>query len=43
MIAPENDRSIRLATRLGALFERADPGLTRPYHVYRHPAPQVSE
>ena len=43
MIAPENDRSIRLATRVGALFERADPGLTRPYHVYRHPAPQVSE
>jgi RimJ/RimL family protein N-acetyltransferase len=43
MIAPENDRSIRLATRLGATFERADPGQTRPYHIYRHPAPQVSE
>lgn len=43
MIAPENDRSIRLATRLGATFERADPGQTRPYHTYRHPAPQVSE
>jgi len=26
-----------LAERLGARFERADPGLLKPFHVYRHP------
>lgn len=38
MIAPANARSIALATRLGARFERADPGIEKPYHIYRHPA-----
>ncbi|MDZ4097038.1 MAG: GNAT family N-acetyltransferase [Paracoccaceae bacterium] len=40
MIDPENRRSIALAERLGARFERADPGLLKPFHVYRHPEAQ---
>lgn len=40
MIAPANTRSIALATRLGAKFERSEPGTTRPYDIYRHPAPE---
>jgi RimJ/RimL family protein N-acetyltransferase len=39
MIDPDNARSIALATRLGAVLERADPGERKPFHVYRHPAP----
>jgi RimJ/RimL family protein N-acetyltransferase len=40
-IRPENARSIRLAERLGARFERTDtiPGGI-PTHVYLHPAPE---
>lgn len=41
MISPANARSIALATRLGARFERAEPGIEKPYHVYRHPAPEA--
>lgn len=41
MIAPDNARSITLARRLGASFERADPGKVKPFHVYRHPAPET--
>lgn len=40
MIAPGNARSIALAERLGARFERADPGIAKPFHVYRHPGPE---
>lgn len=43
MIAPENARSIALAERLGARFERADPGVRKPFHVYRHPGPEVAQ
>lgn len=43
MIVPENARSIALARRLRARFERADAGegkpFDTPFHVYRHPAP----
>jgi RimJ/RimL family protein N-acetyltransferase len=39
MIAPDNARSIMLAERLGARFERSEPGLRKPYDVYRHPRP----
>ena len=41
MLAPENSRSIALARRLGATFERADPGTVKPFHVYRHPGPEA--
>lgn len=41
MIDPANTRSIALATRLGAQFERAEPGIAKPYHIYRHPAPKA--
>ncbi|MCX8508754.1 MAG: GNAT family N-acetyltransferase [Rhodobacteraceae bacterium] len=41
MIAPANVRSIALAERLGARFERADPGRVKPFHVYRHPKPEA--
>ncbi|NJM83815.1 MAG: GNAT family N-acetyltransferase [Tabrizicola sp.] len=37
MIAPENLRSIALARRLGARFEHSDPGVERPFDIYRHP------
>lgn len=43
MIDPANARSIALATRLGARFERADPGTEKPFHVYRHPGSEVSQ
>ncbi len=36
-IAPTNTRSIRLAERLGASFERAGELLGHQCHVYRHP------
>ncbi len=36
MIAPQNARSIALATRLGAVFERSEPGERAPYDIYRH-------
>lgn len=41
-IKPGNDRSIRLAERMGAWLE-PDPVLFsgKPYHVYRHPGPEV--
>ena len=41
MINPGNARSIALAERLGARFERADPGRVKPFHVYRHPRPEA--
>ena len=41
MIDPANARSIALAKRLGASFERADPGKIKPFHVYRHPQPEA--
>lgn len=39
MVDPANARSIALAERLGARFERLDPGEVKPFAVYRHPAP----
>lgn len=36
-VSPENTRSIALATRLGARFEREGVVLDTPCHVYRHP------
>lgn len=39
-IAPDNDRSIALAERLGAVLERTDPGEVAPFHIYRHPGPE---
>lgn len=41
-IDPDNDRSIALAERLGAVRDphAAHPG-ERPCHVYRHPAPEA--
>jgi len=36
-IDPANTRSIKLAHRLGASFEREDILLGHPCHVYRHP------
>lgn len=36
-IDPANTRSLRLATRLGAQFEREGTLLGKPVHVYRHP------
>lgn len=45
MIVPANHRSIALAERLGARFERLDPGEGKPFDtpfaVYRHPAPEA--
>ncbi|QFT57866.1 Acetyltransferase (GNAT) family protein [Sulfitobacter sp. THAF37] len=35
--APENTRSIALATRLGAVFEREGMLMGEAMHVYRHP------
>lgn len=44
MVVPANHRSIALAERLGAAFERLDPGEGKPFDtpfaVYRHPAPE---
>ncbi len=37
-IAPENLRSIALAERLGAVFERKGELLGEPCFIYRHPA-----
>ncbi len=37
-IAPDNTRSVALATRLGARFERNGALMGTPCHVYRHPA-----
>ncbi|MCD1627525.1 GNAT family N-acetyltransferase [Seohaeicola saemankumensis] len=36
-IDPRNSRSIKLAERLGALFERETVFMGKPCHVYRHP------
>jgi len=36
-IDPENTRSMTLAQRLGAAFERTGQLLGKPYHIYRHP------
>lgn len=36
-IAPRNTRSRTLATRLGAMFERAGTLLGHDVHIYRHP------
>ncbi len=41
MIVPENTRSIALATRLGARFERTDLLADKPIHIYRHPAAEA--
>ncbi len=38
-----NVRSIALATRLGATFERSDPGSVKPFNFYRHPGPPVTK
>ncbi|WP_299025467.1 GNAT family N-acetyltransferase [uncultured Sulfitobacter sp.] len=35
--APDNSRSIALATRLGAVFEREGTLMGETMHVYRHP------
>ena len=37
-IAPDNARSLALAKRLGAAFERVGELLGEPCHVYRHPS-----
>jgi len=36
MIDVQNLRSIALATRLGAVLERTDPGDGTPFHIFRH-------
>ncbi|MFY0617357.1 GNAT family N-acetyltransferase [Shimia sp.] len=36
-IDPTNSRSVALATRLGATFEREGEVMGKPCHVYRHP------
>ena len=38
LIAPDNPRSIRVAERLGATFERTLPFEGRDFGVYRHPS-----
>jgi RimJ/RimL family protein N-acetyltransferase len=40
-IAPGNTRSIALANRLGARFEREGTLLDTPCHIYRHPKEAV--
>jgi len=40
LIDAANARSLALAQRLGAVFEREDALLGHPCHVYRHPAPR---
>jgi RimJ/RimL family protein N-acetyltransferase len=44
MVVPENHRSVALCERLGARFERLDPGEGKPFdvpfNVYRHPGPE---
>lgn len=42
-IAPSNDRSRKLALRLGATYERDAVLLGTPCHLYRHPAPQEAQ
>ena len=42
MIDPDNARSIALAGRLGAPFERTGLLGDNPYGVYRHPAPDAA-
>jgi RimJ/RimL family protein N-acetyltransferase len=42
MIDPENTRSIALATRLGAVLERTDPGDGKPFHIFRHPLGRIA-
>ncbi len=37
MIEPSNERSLRLARRLGATFERECEVLDTTGHIYRHP------
>ena len=43
MVVPANQRSVTLAERLGARFERTDPGEGKPFDppfaVCRHPGP----
>lgn len=41
-IDPGNARSIRLAERLGAAFERETVFFDKPCHIYRHPKQEVS-
>ncbi|MFY0679667.1 MAG: GNAT family N-acetyltransferase [Thalassovita sp.] len=41
-IDPANTRSIALATRLGAVFERDGVVVGHPVHVYRHPKTEVA-
>ena len=41
-IDPENTRSLVLAKRLGARFEREDKLLGHPCHVYRHPKVEIA-
>jgi RimJ/RimL family protein N-acetyltransferase len=41
-IAPDNTRSIALAERLGARFERAGMLLGHQCHVYRHPQEEAA-
>ncbi|GAA6199692.1 GNAT family N-acetyltransferase [Aquicoccus sp. SU-CL01552] len=41
-IAPENVRSIALAERLGAVFERESELLGRPCFIYRHPVTEAA-
>lgn len=41
-IAPSNARSLALADRLGATFERQGEVLGIPCHVYRHPLPEAA-
>ena len=40
-IDPANTRSIRLAERLGAVLDRAAPGINPGDLVYRHPVPDA--
>jgi RimJ/RimL family protein N-acetyltransferase len=42
MIDVENARSEALALRLGAVRERTEADPDGDYHIYRHPAPQVT-
>lgn len=41
MIDPANRRSLNLARRLGAAFERSGSLNSHAYHLYRHPAPET--
>ena len=41
-IDPDNTRSVALAKRLGAIFEREGSVMGHPCHVYRYPAPEAA-